>query len=78
MPSHHDRPLDKAVILDTEEDIATKVAVVCDTCGTELQVSEIREEPETAIVLEVAPCENCTQTAHHNGYLSGQDQGRGF
>lgn len=73
-----DRPLDKAVILDTEEDIATRIAVVCDSCGTELAVTEIREEPEQAIILEVGVCERCAQDRFNHGYHEGMDHGRGY
>lgn len=73
-----DQPLDKAIILDTHEDIATRISVRCDSCGTELEVTEIREEAEVAVVLEVPPCHECTQRAHHHGFIEGQDSGQGM
>jgi hypothetical protein len=66
-----DRPLDHAVILDTEEDISTKIAIVCNGCGTELEVTEIRDEPEKAVVLKIEICERCKQIAHERGYSAG-------
>lgn len=74
-----ERALDRTIILDTEEDIATRIAIVCDSCGTELTVGQIREEPERAVVLEVSPCEECTNAAHRFGYQTAKDEDqRGF
>ncbi len=80
MPSSHDtdRALDHTVILDTEEDFALRIAIVCDSCGTELPIGNIRQEVEQATVLEVPPCETCTQASHYKGYMEGQDEHRGF
>lgn len=76
MPS--DRALDHAVILDTEEDFALRIAIVCDSCGTELPIGDIHQEPEQATVLEVPPCERCCDERFRHGFHEGTDQGRGF
>jgi hypothetical protein len=62
-----DKPLDHAIILDTEDDLGTKLIIMCD-CGVDLEVSQIREEPEKAIVLVVHCCENCKQVSFSDGY----------
>ncbi len=75
-----DRALNKTIILDTEDDIATKISIVCSHCNADLTINEIHEEPEVATVLQVGSCDFCQEAAHHQGFLSGQDiaSGRGY
>ncbi len=75
-----DKPLDHAIILDTEEDISTKLAIVCGKCGTELEVMEIREIPEEAVILEIEICDNCKSAAFSEGYRQNDNdnEGRGY
>ena len=70
-----DKPLSHAIILDTAEDISTKLAVVCNECGTGLEVTEIREVPEEAVVLEIRPCQNCKSKSFEEGYYQTDRMG---
>ena len=45
-----DKPLDHAVILDTEDDIGTKLLITC-SCGVDLEVSQIRVDPKHLLYL---------------------------
>ena len=65
-----DKPLDRAIILDTEDDIGTKLIISC-SCGVDLEVSQIREEPEEPIVLVIHACENCMQANFERGCSEG-------
>lgn len=76
MPSSEmgDKPLDHAVILDTEDDIGTKLLITC-SCGVDLEVSQIRVDPEQPIVLVVHACENCQNNAQNKGRSIGVREG---
>jgi uncharacterized CHY-type Zn-finger protein len=63
-----DQPLSHAFILDTEEDVYTKMSVACENCGNELEVISIEEKPEVAIILSVSICDKCKNDAHQAGY----------
>jgi hypothetical protein len=65
-----DKPLDRAIILDTEYDIGTKLIITC-SCGVDLEVSQIRDEPEQPITLVVHACENCIQINFERGCSEG-------
>jgi len=74
-----DSPLRHAFILDTEEDIATKLALVCNACGNELEIVAIEEVPESAIVLQVLCCETCSNNTHQHAFNEGlTERTRGF
>lgn len=62
-----DKPLDHAVILDTEDDIGTKLLITC-SCGVDLEISQIRVDPEQPVVLVVHVCENCQEVSFREGY----------
>ena len=70
-----DKPLSHAIILDTAEDINTKLAVVCNECGTGLEVTEVREVPEEAVILEIGPCKNCKSKSFEEGYYQTDRMG---
>lgn len=73
-----DKPLDHAIILDTEEDISTKLAIQCDECGTELKVTEVRDIPEKAVILEIEICGNCKSAAFSDGYRQNDKDEMGY
>lgn len=74
-----DRPLSNAFILDTEEDIGTKILTTCSGCGNELEVVGIEEHPEVAVVLSVSACDACKADTYREGYSRGSnDNTRGF
>ena len=74
-----DSPLRHAFILDTEEDIATKLALVCNTCGSELEIVAIEEVPESAIVLQIPCCATCSNNTHQQAFHEGlSERTRGF
>ena len=73
-----DKPLDHAIILDTEDDISTKLAVQCDECGTELKVTEVHEIPEKAVILEIEICGNCKSAAFSDGYRQNDKDEMGY
>lgn len=66
-----DRPLDKAIIIDTEGDVFSKFYVSCAECGTYLEVIDLSEEAERGIILAAIPCEACKQTAFEHGCSEG-------
>jgi hypothetical protein len=66
-----DRPLDKAVIIDTEDDVYSTFYVSCAECGTYLQVIDLSEEPERGIILAATPCEACKQSSFERGCTEG-------
>ena len=68
-----DKLLNRALILDTHEDICTTLALTCQECGYDLEIIEVEEQPEVAVNLQVKPCSNCLAGAHHTGYYKGQD-----
>lgn len=68
-----DKPLDRAIILDTEEDIGTKIIITC-SCGVDLEVSQIHEDPEQPVVLVVHACENCMEINFERGCSKGGDR----
>lgn len=73
-----DRPLEHAFILDTEDDVYTKMAVCCNECGNELELIAIEERAEVAVILSVGTCSKCTGDAHADGYQRAADDTRGF
>jgi hypothetical protein len=74
-----DQPLSHAFILDTEEDVYTKILVACHECGNGLEVITVQEEPEVAVILSISVCESCKQDVYQSGFLSGeQNNTRGF
>lgn len=78
MPNE-DKPLDHAIILDTEGDVYTKMLVACSGCGNELEVVSVEDKPEVAVVLSVSVCSTCEKLAHHAGYHKGSsEEVRGF
>ncbi len=54
-----DHPLSRAIILDTTGDVYTKLLVTCYGCGNELEVKEVQEKPEVAVILSVSVCDKC-------------------
>ena len=78
-PDMDDLPLDTALLLDTHDDICTKMMLHCGKCGSVLEVEAIREEPEVAVMLTVKACEICIANSFHTGYSKGEDRAsRGF
>ena len=66
-----DRPLDTAIIIDTEDDVFSKFYVSCAECGSYLEVIDLSEEPEHGIILAATSCESCKQTAYERGATEG-------
>jgi hypothetical protein len=67
-----DRPLDKAIIIDTEDDVYSTFYVSCAECGTYLQIVDLSEEPERGIILAATPCEACNNSAFERGCHEGE------
>ena len=75
----NDKALTHAFILDTEGDVFTKMDVVCNVCGNELEVIAVESRAEVAVILSVGVCDHCINDAHSTGYHKGiTDATRGF
>lgn len=68
-----DRPLGAAILLDSENDVYDTFHVVCNSCGTELEITEVSDSPEHGVTLEVGPCLRCNEDAHNAGWFEGKD-----